>query len=170
LGPAGLKAPRSSRRLFFGNPFRSARVEPYLESGWDSAQALAALRHSRRDPGALWIAKECGGARGRHAVVTPSLAAAATLDTAAPAIAQRYVEEPALLRGRKFDVRFLAPSCVASQPIHLGYGVQRVRAFRNEFFLRDFLELESSRPRRAGTNGPRIVGNEVDSTAVEAFF
>ncbi|KAH8055264.1 ATP binding protein [Aureococcus anophagefferens] len=67
------------------------------------AEALAALRHAEAHPGAWWISKPRAGSRGR----VPTRASPGAADEACPRVAQRYVRDVALYRGRKFDVRFL---------------------------------------------------------------
>jgi len=71
------------------------------------AEALAALRHAEAHPGAWWISKPRAGSRGQGVRVDASLAPALAVDEACPRVAQRYVRDVALYRGRKFDVRFL---------------------------------------------------------------
>ena len=71
------------------------------------AEALAALRHAEAHPGAWWISKPRAGSRGTGVRVDASLAPALAVDEACPRVAQRYVRDVALYRGRKFDVRFL---------------------------------------------------------------
>ncbi|KAH8058552.1 ATP binding protein [Aureococcus anophagefferens] len=70
------------------------------------AEALAALRHAEAHPGAWWISKPRAGSRGRGCA-SASLAPALAVGEACPRVAQRYVRDVALYRGRKFDVRFL---------------------------------------------------------------
>ncbi|KAH8077551.1 ATP binding protein [Aureococcus anophagefferens] len=69
------------------------------------AEALAALRHAEAHPGAWWISKPRAGSRGQGVRVDASLARAPS--TRPARVAQRYVRDVALYRGRKFDVRFL---------------------------------------------------------------